>query len=106
MSFNNVDQDDDSSEEYSEVELEFKALCDEALPKIEAQLTIAREAIKQAEKISEQYGVPFSSDITPIGMAYTPASMDDRFRDLEDVIYDFTGSYLNDYEGWEHSAVC
>ena len=93
--------------ELSAVELEFKALCEEVLPQIEARINIARQAIKEAEELSEKYGVPFSSDITPISMGYMPASLDDRFRDLDsNIMYDLAGTYLDDYEGWEHSAVC
>ena len=99
-------RNEDEIGELSAVELEFKALCDEALPQIEARINIARQAIKEAVELSEKYGVPFSSDITPLCMAYTPVSLDDRFRDLDDAMYDIAGTYINGYEGWEHSAIC
>jgi hypothetical protein len=109
MSDDQEESNQDSPEEGCDPELikEFKKACEKALPKIEAQIAIARKAIAKAEKISEKYGVPFSSDITPLSMSYTPASLDEEIRNLDsDVLYDLIGDYINEYEGWEHSAVC
>jgi hypothetical protein len=102
------ESDEEGEEEGSDTELEqeFKKACEKALPKIEEQIEIARKAIAKAEKISEKYGVPFESDITPLSMAYTPCSFYERFRKLDsETIYDFAGAYPDEYEGWEHSAV-
>lgn len=98
------------SEDNTKLEEEFKAVVAEITPQINEQLDIARKAIQTAEKLAEQYGVPFSSDVSPLGQSYTPMSFTTKFGELDrDMVYDLVevlpgGEY--DVEGWEHSAVC
>ena len=96
-----------NGEGLTELEAQFKQLCDDHMKEIDEQINIAREAIAKAEKISEKYGIPFGSNITPLSMDYTPASFFGKFDELDsEFICDITGAYCNEYEGWEHSAVC
>jgi hypothetical protein len=99
------------------IEQEFKELVDAHIKEINEQIDIAREAIGKAEKLSDKYGLPFSSDITPLGMGYTPQSFYDKYGQDEDGdnlldkswVCDLTGAYPGGeygYSGWEHSAVC
>lgn len=104
------DLDDEEAEEEPEaveIDAEFEAYCDKALTKIGAQIDIATKAIDKAVKLSEKYGVPFESNITPLSMSYTPANIDERFQELDsEQVYNLVGAYLNEYEGWEHSSIC
>jgi hypothetical protein len=104
------DELEETDEEVSsnpELEQEFRDVCDKVYPKISAQIEIARKAITKAEKLSEKYGVPFDSDITPLSMSYKPTSFDEKFGELDgDKVYDISGVCNMDYDGWEHSGVC
>lgn len=103
--------------ELTPLEQEFKDLYDAHIKEINEQITIAREAIRKAEAISDAYGIPFGSDITPLGMGYTPDSFYEKFGVDEEgddklnknFVCELTGSWPGgEYggSGWEHSAVC
>lgn len=104
--------DDEESEETenSELEAEFKALCDAHMSEINEQIDVARVAIRKAVELSEKYGIPFSSDITPLGMSYCPDSYYGKFDELDKgFVSEVAGASLwNMYggSGWEHSDVC
>jgi len=92
----------------SELEAEFKKVVEAHQSKIDEQLAIAAKAIAKAEKISEKYGIPFYSGVSPLSQPYWPASFSTKFGGLDsDFVSDITGTY-NEYdsEGWRHSAVC
>ncbi|HVI42688.1 MAG TPA: hypothetical protein VM577_18745 [Anaerovoracaceae bacterium] len=110
-----IDEDEDekeselSEEDQAALEAKFKKAYDKAVAKIEEQIEIASEAISKAEEISEKYGIPFHSSITPLSQSYRPASFSEKWAGLEDSLDDLTDGELYgvpDYEGWEHSAVC
>jgi hypothetical protein len=104
-----TDQSEDVEQDVdlNQIEKDFRKACDKAYPKIQKQLEIADKAIAKAVKLAEKYGVPFESAITPLAMTYTPESLDENVRLLDgDTIFDLTGTFLQEYEGWEHSAVC
>jgi len=100
----------------SELEQKFKAALDEGGKKIEEQLSIAMKAIYKAEKISEEYGIPFEACCSPLGQQYFPESFDKKWTtDTENDADDETGIVLSKFDlyrnewagtGWEHSAVC
>ena len=93
----------------NELELLFKAEAKKAKDEIKNLLTIATSAIKKAEKISEKYGVPFHSYVSPIGQSYFPKTMEAKFTGLDkQFICDLTGAYHSEFgtEGWQHSDVC
>lgn len=106
-------------ENLSELEQKFKAALDEGGKKIEEQLSIAMKAISKAEKISEEYGIPFDAGCSPLGQQYFPASYDKKWgkfdvksdssldEDEEINLLSKFDLYKNEYgSGWEHSAVC
>lgn len=93
--------------EQTQLEKEFEAAQKIAITKIDEKLSIASAAIAEATKISEEYGIPFSSWVSPLGQAYTPTSYQDKFGDLDpDFVSEVADCYPGDYDGWEHSAVC
>jgi hypothetical protein len=95
-------------EDTSELEAEFKKVVKAHQSKIDEQLAIAAKAIAKAEKISEKYGIPFHSSVSPLSQPYWPSSFSTKFGGLDsDFVSDITGTY-NEYdsEGWRHSAVC
>ncbi len=92
---------------------EYKKAKQEAQEKINKHLNDSHEALDKAIQVSEQYAVPFSSSISPLGQSYRPSSMEkkwgeDNIAQLQEYNYenydeDFE---LPEYEGWQHSAVC
>jgi hypothetical protein len=63
----------------------------------------------EAEKLSDEHGIPFGSNISPLSQSYFPNSFREKFPDLDldsEEIQELVG-YSEYYEGgWEHSAVC
>ena len=95
--------------EDNDMEREFRKAALKAEGQIQKLLDKAARAISEAEELSEQYGVPFSSSVSPIGQSYYPTTTESIFPDLDrDFIDDITGAYHSDYgeEGWQHSDVC
>lgn len=72
------------------------------------KLQEAMSLLSDAEKISEEHGVPFRSNISFLSQSYTPQSMKAKHANVDtDFMRDLTGAYNEyGYEGWEHSAVC
>jgi hypothetical protein len=95
-------------EELSQLEEEFKAALKIAKDKINAKLAEAMDALVEAENISEEYGIPFHSNISPLSQTYTPASYKKKFGDIPDIVDELSNwdNAPGEYEGWEHSAVC
>ena len=97
----------EENEELTPLELEFKQAAEKVLPLIDKQIDIARAAIEKAVALSEEYGVPFDSDITPLSMPYRPTSFYSKFGDVDrHDLYKLIGIPLPEYEGWQTSSVC
>lgn len=108
------------TEKLSELEQKFKDALDEGGKKIREQLLIAVHAINEAEKISEEYGIPFYANCSPLSQQYFPESYDKKWGKFEvenssseDEEYEEINLLTkfdlcrNEYgDGWEHSAVC
>jgi len=80
-------------------------------PEIQAKIDQAAALLKEAEQISEKYGVPFypNADIVDgLAKGYYPESCDTIFGELleeSDVVNDLTGVYkYGDYSGWQTSS--
>ncbi len=92
-----------------DLEEQFKKAIDESTDKIYEQISIAEEAIEKACKISEEYGIPFYANVSPLGQVYRPDSFDKKWGKLlddEDTIYEYLENGIGEYEGWQHSSVC
>jgi hypothetical protein len=88
------------------MERAFRVTCDEAQARINQKLKEAMDALTEAENISEETGIPFSSGISPLGQSYVPSTLDQKHPDIDrEFINSVTDSY-GEYEGWQHSAVC
>lgn len=97
-----------------DLEQEFRETLKQVGKQIQDKLNEAGRLISEAEELSEQYGVPFSAHISPLGQDYFPYNIRKRWGELgedriEKVIKE-TGKWWFDinenYGGWEHSAVC
>jgi len=91
----------------NEFEREFRLNMEKASDLINEKLREANKSLSEAEAIAEEYGVPFSSNISPLGQDYTPSSMRGKYPELDaDFMHEQAGT-SNDCEyGWQHSAVC
>lgn len=90
----------------ADIEEQFDEAVQKANKKIDQLLKKAEEALAEAEKISEEYGVPFYANVSPIYQQYTPESfftkwekIDPEYAGVEDAD-EYGGS------GWQHSDVC
>lgn len=101
LSVNDLDDRD------TELERKFRLLCDSAGEEIQAELNKACDHLSKAVKISEKYGVPFSSGISFLSQSYFPGSFNSQFEDIDkEFVSGLTDAYSEYGEGWEHSAVC
>lgn len=96
--------------ERAALEVEFRAAVDEVSEMIQSKLNMAATLIAEAEKISEETGVPFSASVSPLGQSYFPASFSKKYGKLgHDFVTDLTGAwteYWSEGAGWQHSDVC
>jgi hypothetical protein len=95
-------------ENLSELEQKFENAINEGKVKIQHQLDIAYGAIRKAEKLSEEYGIPFYAGCSPLSQQYFPESYDEKWGLLSEETLEEFGYSKNEYgnTGWEHSAVC
>lgn len=91
--------------EKSKLEEEFKKTQELAEQEIDAALSKAHTALKEAMAISEKYGVPFYASISPLGQGYRPSSFEEKWGEILDELREYD-ICLPEYEGWQHSAVC
>jgi hypothetical protein len=92
----------------NDLETAFKAVYDAHIGEIRAKIDEAAAAIREAEKISEKYGIPFRARVSPLAQNYVPNSFDHNLvTDEEDNFLDNLDCYVSGYHsGWAHSAVC
>lgn len=92
--------------EDSEVERAFRLAVDDAHRRIDEKMAIARAALNEAVKISEETGIPFSASVSPLSQSYIPDSLSEKFPDVDRDFYSEMTGASGEYEGWQHSAVC
>jgi hypothetical protein len=92
--------------EDSKIERAFRLAVHDALERIDAKLSIASKAIQEAVKISEETGVPFSAGVSPLGQSYIPASLGEKFPELDKSTAQEIADAYGEYDGWQHSDVC
>lgn len=94
------------------LEQKFRDACNKYNPEIQEKVELACKLLKEAENISEEYGVPFNNNHTLLGglaKGYFPQSFDAIFGELrkddEEIIYNLTNVYqFEDQIGWQSSA--
>lgn len=96
----------------SNIEKQFEEAVRIARKKIDKHLQKAMDELKEAEKISEEMGIPFFSQLSPIAQSFTPESFADKWADKLgfdriDWASEIIGANIEDeYPGWQHSDVC
>lgn len=96
----------DLQAEDSEMERDFRKAYHYANELIQAKVDEASAALREAVKIAERYGVPFRSHVSPLSNQYYPSSLENKFNGIDrEFVQKVTDTY-NEYDGWEHSAVC
>lgn len=78
-----TETEETTAEELTELEKEFRAMVAEVRGEIERKLEHAYELIRQAEKISDTYGLPFDSKVSPLWQSYTPQTYFDKYGALD-----------------------
>ena len=92
--------------EDSEYERAFRIANESAAALIKAKLKLASDYLDEAVKVSEETGIAFNSNISFLNQSYMPYSTCEKFPKVDrGFINDITES-CNDYDGWEHSAIC
>lgn len=97
----------------NKLEDDFIAVYKTAMKEINPHLEAASNSLKEAEKIAEQYGIPFSSYVNFCsGNGYVPKSIKEKFPGIDESMVSSVASlYANyeldlDYGGWIHSSMC
>lgn len=93
----------------SDLEIEFRDGYDENMEKINQHLDAAMKELLKAQKIADDFGIHFNSNISPISQTYIPyGEKYKKLMEIEDLFEDFDFPYDDDYDdsGWAHSAIC
>lgn len=91
----------------TEYEREFRLARAAAEKRINEKLKVAMDALNEAEEISNETGIPFSSSISPLSQGYTPPGVEDKFPNVSREFINDLSDVSNEYDsGWQHSAVC
>lgn len=89
----------------SKLEREYRKTCYSVTAQINEKLLLAHKYLYEAETLSEKFGVPFHSSISPLSQNYKPLSLELEFSDYRELSKSIT-EVDSDYDGWEHSQVC
>lgn len=93
-------------EKEDSIQREFRNTAIRVTALINEKLKVASEALREAVQLSEEHGIPFHSYISFLSQSYSPGNTKDKFPGVDsEFIEEFTNSY-NEYDGWQHSAVC
>lgn len=93
--------------ELSGLELEFKKVVENHQSEIDEKLKEAADALDKAVELSEKYGIPFYSRVSPLGQCFYPDSFGDKFSDVSrDLVQELCETYSEYENSWDHSAVC
>lgn len=100
---------EDNNDGLTELEKEFSRTVAEVGPKIQKKLDEASRALDEAVRLSEENGIPFVGNPTPLNNNYVPISYDEKFGELdEEFVSDLTDVWPNEFggDGWAHSDIC
>lgn len=95
--------------EDSALERQFRSTVPGVQALINEKLALASKALREAEQIANDNGIPFYSDISPVSQSYIPNSLQEKWNEVSrDIVQEETDAY-SEYDycgGWQHSAVC
>lgn len=94
------------SPEDSAIEREFRLTMIDAQARIDTELEKAWQCIQAAVKISEDTGIPFHAQVSPLSQSYFPNSRSQKFPNLDREVCSELARAYGEYEGWQHSSVC
>lgn len=92
-----------------ELEQDFSDLYEKISPQIQEKMTAAAKLIDEAQKLSEEHGIPFRPEthIMWCRPSYIPRSLKEKFPELDsDFISDATDAWGGRYPGWQYSQTC
>ncbi len=92
--------------EDNEMERLFRNSIKVTTTRIDEKLALASKYLREAVEISEETGIPFSTGISFLSQAYVPRSFEGKFPDVNRELMSSLCEVHNDYDGWQHSAVC
>lgn len=96
-------------EQEKDLEARFREAVKEAYLKINKHVAAARKELDEAVKVSEEYGIPFYPDVSPLYQGFRPRSFYEKWREVldreDDLAYELLEG-IPQYEGWQHSMVC
>lgn len=92
------------------LEQKFKKVVSEVQPTIDALVREASENLKKAQRLSNQHGVPFESDVVPFDqkVPFIPRSMMEKYHDddAEEELDDDEDGYKESFEKLMEKASC
>lgn len=83
----------------------FRRSFKKANKEIKQHLEKASAELQKAMKISEQYGIPFYSNISFLRQNFKPKTFGEKWNKLDDEFLEQVIE-LPEYEGWQYSRVC
>lgn len=92
--------------EDNEMERLFRNSIGDASKRIDEKLSLASKYLREAVEISEETGIPFSTGISFLSQGYVPRSFEGKFPDVSRELMSEICEVHNEYDGWQHSAVC
>jgi len=85
----------------NQLEREFRNQAWQIEDRIKDQLEKAREALETAVAISEQYGIPFASNISLISQSYVPTTFGSKYNELDKKLVETITDVYDTYDkGW------
>lgn len=95
--------------EDSALERQFRSAVPDVHALISEKLALSAQYLAEAQKISDDSGIPFYSHISPLSQSYVPNSLQEKWNEVSrEVVQEETeaGSEDDYCGGWQHSAVC
>jgi hypothetical protein len=92
------------------LETEFENLFSSIGEQIQDKIKQAEKLLNEACKLSDEYGIPFFTNVSLLGQPYVPEKFQSKWRDLDrDFVTNVTevaSHELSSAYGWQHSQIC
>lgn len=92
----------------SELERQFRVQAFNTKKLIAEKISAAAALLSEAEVLSEEHGIPFSSPISHLSQSYYPFSYEEKYPSLDKRLVENITGAQSEYgcTGWEHSQIC